>query len=305
MLEELNIYNILKEILQEEVTPYDVTTAINNRQKVIISYDDEQFRRVGSRIVEPYVFGTNKAGNSVVRIFQGSGDTYRGIPHWKTIRLDRIKSWKPTNSVFMRPPQERGWKVEPYNNNGDRSMTTIFAQVHFDDNDLKDTSSLGIARNRTKEIQSSTPININDFNAQSGYGPVSNKETNKSSEENLSDFQKMLNRNLEITRQEKAKRGKDMGGNKIEPTQPKTANNITRGPITEPTNTNWNDYDKAQAEKNYQDKPNLYRKNGELRTNKRELERQKRRDNFSIADEKPLHRRGNNFDMSSYNDNNV
>ena len=230
----LNLYDILQNILNESVSPSDVVDAIKNKYQVIITYSDEKNRAPKKRLIEPYVYGLSKAGNSVFRAYQYEGDTYRGIPKWKLFRLDRITSWTPTDSHFNAEPRERGWNAENYNDNGDNSMTTVLTQVDLNDNSFGDNpyekgSDLYKLRNKTNVMKNSNPINISKMNNQN-YGPVKNKQTKETPNQNSPEFKKMLDRNLEITRKEKEKRGFSLGNN-------------TRGPVVnnQETNTETND----------------------------------------------------------------
>lgn len=213
----LNLFQILKEVLNESVTPNDVNDAINNKLQVIINYSDEKNRAPKKRLIEPYAYGITKAGNEVLRAYQYDGDTYRGKPKWKFFRLDRIQSWNPTETHFNAQPNERGWNAEDYNTLGDESMTTVFNQVKFDYDDTANNpyekgSDLYNIRKRTDNIKQSKPINLTQM-TDNKPGPVvkNNKHITKQEDD---DFQKMLKRNLEITQKEKDKRGFSLSNNK-------------------------------------------------------------------------------------------
>ena len=53
----LNLYEILKEVLNESVSSDSVNDAINNKYRILINYDDEDNHATGTRLVEPYVLG--------------------------------------------------------------------------------------------------------------------------------------------------------------------------------------------------------------------------------------------------------
>ena len=225
----LNLYNILQQILSETVTPKDVNDAIDNKIQVIINYNDEDNHAPNKRLIEPYAYGLTKNGNAVLRAYQYEGDTFRGKPKWKLFRLDRISNWQPTEQHFNMQPNEHGWKAENYNENGDNSMVNVLNQVHFDydktsNNPYKKNSQLYNIRKKTDNIKNSKPINIKQMQ-NNNFGPINPNTNHKQENHTNDDFQKMLQRNLEITRQEKEKKGFSLS-------QP----NNPRGPITQNDN---------------------------------------------------------------------
>ena len=127
--------NILFE--DRKVSSSDVTDAIENQYRVQINYDDEtEDPKTGTRLIEPYVYGLSLGGNEVIRAFQYGGSTKRGVPKYKLFRLDRITSWTPlTKSHFVAEPKKLAATNIDYNNNGDKKMTMIFAQVKFNGED--------------------------------------------------------------------------------------------------------------------------------------------------------------------------
>ena len=137
----LNLYNILQKILNESVNSNEVTDVINNHNYVEINYVDEVGHAVGKRLIQPYAYGLTMAGNECIRAFQMQGDSYRGQPHWKTFRLDRITSWKPRKQTFNIPPPMQGYETQDYNENGDGSMSVVYVQAHFNNNGLTDLSN--------------------------------------------------------------------------------------------------------------------------------------------------------------------
>lgn len=227
----LNLYNILKNILQESVTPNEVNDAIDNKIQIIINYSDEENRAPKKRLIEPYAYGMTKSGNAVLRAYQYDGDTFRGKPKWKLFRLDRIQSWQPTEQHFNAQPKERGWNAEDYNDNGDGSMTTIFNQVTFDydettNNPYQKGSQLYNIRKKTDNLKNSKPIKVQQMQ-DNQRGPITQNLNNDEEQKKKEEFQKMLKRNLEITQKEKEKRGFSLS-NKNNP----------RGPIVEPNEEN-------------------------------------------------------------------
>ena len=227
----LNLYEILKEVLNESVSSDSVNDAINNKYRILINYDDEDNHATGTRLVEPYVLGYTKAGNLAFRGYQYEGDTVRGVPKWKLFRLDRVINWQPTKQKFNVEPRDNGWSAEPYNYNGDGSLTSILNQVSFDNKEelFSPNDRLNTLRKKTDILKNSTPINISQMQNQpkpNNSGPIANNVTNSVSNQNTPDFQKMLDRNLELTRKEKAKRGFSLNNN-----------GVKRGPIDAQQNT--------------------------------------------------------------------
>ena len=205
----INLYEILQTILHENVTPQDVTSAIDDKIQVIINYSDEKNRAPKKRLIEPYAYGLSSAGNEVLRAYQYEGDTYRGKPKWKLFRLDRIKSWNPTEQHFNAQPKERGWNAPAYNETGDNTMSQVLHQVTFDydttsDNPYVKGSKPYQIRKQSDNISNSKPIHISQM-IDNQSGPV--KNDNIPQQNVKSDFQKMLDRNLAITQKEKEKRG--------------------------------------------------------------------------------------------------
>ena len=214
-------------ILHESVSPERVNSAINNKNRILINYDDEKYHATGTRLVEPYDYGYTKSGNLAFRGFQYEGDTVRGIPKWKLFRLDRVINFKETDQKFNMQPKDNGWKAEEYNPNGDGSLINVLNQVNFNnDNDneyYSPDNRLNILRKRTDVIKNSNPINISQINnTPNNSGPINNNVTKSMSTDNKSEFQKMLDRNLAITAKEKAKRGFSLNNKK---------DSLNRGPI--------------------------------------------------------------------------
>ena len=133
----LNLSEILHKVLNESVNTNDIIDVIVNHNYVDINYSDEDNNAPGRRLIQPYAYGTSKAGNPVLRAFQVDGDTLRGEPKWKTFRLDRIISWRPRKQTFNAPPPMQGYNVPDYNDLGDGSMSKVIMLAKFDniDND--------------------------------------------------------------------------------------------------------------------------------------------------------------------------
>lgn len=103
-------------------TVEDVTNAIRDHKVVYIGYTGNGHQK--NRRIKPYAVGVTKKGNTVIRAFQQSGDTLRGVPKWKLFRLDRINYWSPTMETFQMPDSL-------YNPNGDGTMDTVLYQADF------------------------------------------------------------------------------------------------------------------------------------------------------------------------------
>lgn len=266
----LNLYEILKEVLNESVSPDYVNNAIDNRYRILINYDDEDYHATGTRLVEPYVLGYTSAGNLAFRGYQYEGDTVRGIPKWKLFRLDRVINWQPTKQKFNVEPRENGWGAEPYNFNGDGSLQSILNQVSFNnENDeelFSPNNSLNNLRKKTDMLKNSTPINISQMQNQpkpNNSGPIGNNVTNTVSKQNTVDLQ----RNLEITRKEKEKRGfslngKDTNRGPVDTNQPTTVDNTETNP--EVANQVINNDENNNVENNKSDFQKMLDRNLEL-----------------------------------------
>ena len=147
-------------LLKESVSVDEVIDAINNRRGVLITYHGEDNEHTGARYIEPYVYGLTTANNPAIRAYQYYGDTKKGAPAWKLLRLDRILSWKPTDNTFDIEPQARGWAAEAFNGN-DKLLPTIYATVELGEKPMTDLERL---RARTRQLKQSQPINIKDIN---------------------------------------------------------------------------------------------------------------------------------------------
>ena len=280
----LNLYEILKEVLNESVSSDSVNDAINNKYRILINYDDEDNHATGTRLVEPYVLGYTRAGNLAFRGYQYEGDTVRGVPKWKLFRLDRVINWQPTKQKFNVEPKDNGWSAEPYNYNGDGSLTSILNQVSFDNKEelFSPNDRLNTLRKKTDILKNSTPINISQMQSQpkpNNSGPIANNVTNSVSNQNTPDFQKMLDRNLELTRKEKAKRGFSLSNN-----------GVKRGPIDVQQNTsNIDNTETNQEIVNQQDNNNNVENNKSnfqkmLDRNLELTRKEKARRGFSLSD---------------------
>lgn len=128
----LGLGSALKALLTESVKTSAVIRAIDNKHKVIITYSDEKNRAPNERIIEPYAYGMTSVGNEVLRAYQPSGDSYRGVPKWKYFLLNRITSWEETDEGFDSEPNKRGFPAQPYNKE-DKSMSIVIHAADFTD----------------------------------------------------------------------------------------------------------------------------------------------------------------------------
>ncbi|MFW6247193.1 MAG: WYL domain-containing protein, partial [bacterium] len=114
--------NIKKfKLLNEAVDDKRVVDAIQNHEYIYIYYTGDESNASGYRTVRPYVLGTTKDGNKVLRAWQdkGKSDSFMGntsrrradheywndkdgktVPGWRLFRVDRISSLYPTGKQF-------------------------------------------------------------------------------------------------------------------------------------------------------------------------------------------------------------
>lgn len=151
---------INENILNESVSGEEVINAIDRKIGVLITYDDGEGHN-GVRYIEPFVYGLTSKNNPAIRAYQYYGDTKRGVPAWKLLRLDRITSWKPTENRFNVDPKARGFAKEAFNGN-DKMLPTIYKIVDVGKYD--NLSDIDILRAKTNRLKNSKPINVNDIN---------------------------------------------------------------------------------------------------------------------------------------------
>lgn len=132
----MDIRRIIRRALEEAVsssTPSvgNVNSAIDNHERVIISYDGEgKDKFKGPRMVDIYAYGLTRAGNPVIRAFQQYPHQNRTVKGWKFFRLDRITSWKNTGQTFYKP--ESFSPYGDFNRNGDKTMSIVYNIAKFD-----------------------------------------------------------------------------------------------------------------------------------------------------------------------------
>lgn len=133
----LKLHNLYNSLILENIDRQKVIDAIDKRYRVNIDYIGDDETTSGKRTIEVYAFGMSKAGNLIIRAYQGFGKTKTVIPAWKTFRLDRIVQWNPINivrGIFNTPISDRGPNIPAFNPNGDKSMMTVYKIVNFNNN---------------------------------------------------------------------------------------------------------------------------------------------------------------------------
>lgn len=160
----VHVGNVIKDaLLMEMISPSSVIQAINKKEGVVVTYDDTtSTAHKGPRYIEPYCYGTTTAGNDAVWCFQYYGDTKRGVPDWKLMRLDRFQSWNPSGEHFEAEPKARGWLAAAFNPNSDKSMTNVYNVVKFDDG-KEELTDLERLRMKTRKLQQQPRLNIQNF----------------------------------------------------------------------------------------------------------------------------------------------
>lgn len=136
-------------LISEGVGEGDIRKYMEMHQFLYVFYSGDGKNPRGWRTIRPYVLGTSKAGNLVVRVWQDRGKSVskditklRGIEHdywhddldgvrkpgWRMFRLDKIEKLYPTGKKFV---DNDGNVVFPpkYNHSGDKDMTSIIFQV--------------------------------------------------------------------------------------------------------------------------------------------------------------------------------
>lgn len=171
MLSEEYIRSTVYSILKEEANRDDVVDAIKKKYEVDITYDDGAN---GTRRIQPCAYGKTSKGNLVLRAYQPEGASLSTSHGWKYFLLDRINDWQPfKDKHFSEPPEFR--TDEPYNPNGDRSMSEVYLIADFGDSNggkFENNSEI----NADNE-QSQTKMSLNAPISKSGNG-ISGVEDN-------------------------------------------------------------------------------------------------------------------------------
>jgi hypothetical protein len=164
----MKLYNLFNEIILEEskklltenVSEEQVKDAIENKYNVNILYDDypDEVPSVqpSKRYIQVYNFAETKAGNKAIRAFQifGGSKTTPKEGAWKIFRLDRIRGWYPTKMKFNKPVSDKDLNLPKYNNDGDRTMRTVFNKVDFNKIEPeKDTNTAPLPPKKQKNVK--------------------------------------------------------------------------------------------------------------------------------------------------------
>ena len=150
-----NIKNF-RHLITEAVSDADMAKYINNHEHILIYYQGDETTASGKRAIRPYVLGTNKSGNKVIRAWEDNGASWhfsnkptrpsnnpnmtdsdkhdywtdeKGVkPGWRMFRLDKIQQVYPTGQKFN---DENGLVMIPagYHEGGDKDMVSIDAYV--------------------------------------------------------------------------------------------------------------------------------------------------------------------------------
>lgn len=92
-----------------------ITEAIRTRHIISFYYDG------GTRMVEPYCYGTSTAGHKVLRGYQTSGYTSSGKRGWKLFEVSKMSNLQVTDETFA--SNRRGYKPN------DSAMSSVIAHV--------------------------------------------------------------------------------------------------------------------------------------------------------------------------------
>ena len=144
-----NIKNF-RHLIIEGVSGNGIVDAINNHEWIYLYYTGDETTASGYRTVRPYVLGTNKSGNKVLRAWQDSPknsfhfdnkptrpdsqnhdywtDSEGEKPGWRMFRVDKITKILPIGKKFN---DSNGNVMIPagYHEGGDDNMTSIEAYV--------------------------------------------------------------------------------------------------------------------------------------------------------------------------------
>ena len=197
---DINLYSILKKVLNESVDQNLITNAIDNKNVVRLKYVDNQAHATGLRTVEPYMLFIHKSsGNTLLLAYQWEGDTYRGKPAWKTLDINKIESgsWNTlTNKHFVSEPKDRLSSAPEYKN-AHKYASSIIDMVTFDNNSNLYQPSLDLARNNTKALKNDElpSMDLSKLNVMP-KGPIKQKKNNiytsRPTSKKYSDYRKNL-----------------------------------------------------------------------------------------------------------------
>lgn len=215
---------LLEQLLKEATASVDnIIDAIDNHKKIIVTYKPVTKGRehaTGPRLIGVFAYGTTKASNPCIRVFEYAGDSASFVPNWKFLRIDSILSWKDTGQTFDELPPSR---YGQFNDNGDKTMSMVYKVAKFGNEELpqSDLKSGAVTtqdyqtdaekkiRKRGEKIrqQFQNPITISDFKKQKGLedykdepkqtsGPITADKVNNQKQDNLfkTDTEKRLER---------------------------------------------------------------------------------------------------------------
>ncbi len=93
-----------------------ITQAIKQHRVLAVVYDGDK------RMVEPYVYGINSAGNEALSCYQIAGISSSGKPEgWKMLLISKVGTVMMTERTFVPRTSPSPW--------GDKPMRQVFAQV--------------------------------------------------------------------------------------------------------------------------------------------------------------------------------
>lgn len=142
-----NIRRFRRIILNEAVSDNAIIKSINNRELAYLYYAGDATVMKGYRIVVPFVLGTLKNGDTVLRAWQleGNSDSFIGlddrnrkdheyhIDHdgskkigWRLFKTDKISSFLPMGDKFI-DTETGNYKTPPLYNPNDKQMASIIA----------------------------------------------------------------------------------------------------------------------------------------------------------------------------------
>jgi hypothetical protein len=122
----MKLYESLKSLILEVVSRDQIINIMDNRTICSLNYDDnEDPGGKGTRWIEIYAYGSSKAGNDVVRVYQIGGDTKTIQPGWKLFRVDRMLNLTKLSGRFNTPRPK-------FNENGDKSMANVYKIINFE-----------------------------------------------------------------------------------------------------------------------------------------------------------------------------
>jgi len=122
----MKLYNIVESLILEVASRGDIMGGMQQRRIMELYYDDDEDPGgKGRRWIQMYCYGTSKAGNDVVRVYQVGGDTKTMQPGWKLFRVDRMNNLRKLGGTFN--------ESKPlFNPTGDKDMINIYYITQFD-----------------------------------------------------------------------------------------------------------------------------------------------------------------------------